>query len=381
MKCPVVSGLGVDIDLPDIDIGGVLNSIWDTLKGIGSDIADLPNRIFEGIKDVLHFLVEMVAGFGELFRWIASGVVYLGELILNGFKSIVGFVGDVVSTLWNGLKSVADKVHSFLEKAYDFLVSLFDRIKEFVYGFYHAIVNTVEEIIGWIVGKVRGALDWFVTKGEEVINTVKSSVSNSFSSLINAGIDALPDLVFANLSFKGLEKAFMDVDLLSGKASTEQVAKAIGKDLLLYPLMGWVSREFLKAFTPALTGGMAMDGSVFDSATGLGYQAETIVSSAPSYVPQLLERKVSTGVKGITYVTVWLKRPFVIVDESAKVVGRVMHSTYVRDPFSRAGAFATVTGRVGLEVRWATTVSQIYSSVRSIGRATTNVYLEGGNPL
>lgn len=150
---------------------GNFQDAWNGIKRIVDAWKGFFQTVWDGIKNVFSNVAQTFIGFftnawnGIKNAW-SSVVSWFGTIVSNiisAFTSIPGKIADFFTNAWNAVKNAWSNVTSFFggipDKIYSVFTSLPGRFisigKEIVQGLWNGINN----MVGWISGKVKGFTD------------------------------------------------------------------------------------------------------------------------------------------------------------------------------------------------------------------------------
>lgn len=243
----------------------ILSDIYDAIKGIASDVADLPSKIWDALKN----------GFNAFITAITSIV----QAIYGFLKAIANALVGVIKALWEGLKSIADKVKDALEKAWDVIKDFFGKLWDLIVGVGHWFSDKLLGIVHWIWNTIHNAISKFANWIVGILRSFLTDVGGLLSNAVNKGIDAIPDILTADLGILGIWKGYNTIK----EAKNWDDVKRGFIEMVGLPIVGWIAGELMKGLTPAFVGGKRLTpAGVLSGLTPIG-TINQAVSGLPTY--------------------------------------------------------------------------------------------------
>jgi len=243
----------------------ILSDIYDAIKGIASDIADLPSKIWDALKN----------GFYAFITAITSIV----QAIYGFLKAIAEALVGVIRTLWDGLMAIADKVKDALEKAWDVIKDFFGKLWDLIVGAVNWFGDKLLGIVHWIWNTIYGAISKFADWIVGLLRSFLYDVGGLLSNAVNKGIDAIPDILTADLGILGIWKGY---NTIKEAKSWDDVKRGF-LEMIGLPIVGWIAGELMKGLTPAFIGNKRLTpAGVLSSLTPIG-TINQAVSGLPTY--------------------------------------------------------------------------------------------------
>lgn len=157
-------------------IGGVFVGAWDLLKGAVSGAWSVIAPVWEGFKSALGFLGQvgsyvfdtvLVPAWKDL-QLAATGAWVLISPIWDGFKAGMSAVGEAATWLWqnaivpawDGIKAAFGGAWSFVSGVFEQLKDGFKSVADFVSGVWNGIAGAVKSALDAVINAVKGPLHW-----------------------------------------------------------------------------------------------------------------------------------------------------------------------------------------------------------------------------
>jgi len=276
-------------------IAGVVSSIWDTVKGIPSALADI-GRALKGV------VIDPIA---NALKWVAENFPKVADAVSGAFKTIADFIG-----------SLPLRVQEFVTKVGGFFADLAGRIQAGFSWFVDQVAKFPETIRGFIerVGglfgdlaeRIKGGFSWFieqVTKLPDVIKGLFEKAGAFFTDLatkIQGGfkwfidqVAKFPDMVRDFVTKVGSFFADLSEKVKGGFAwFLEQVGKI---------------PEFLKGLLERA--GKAIGDFVSKIQEGFKWFVDRVVEF-PSLVRDVLGKIIGDITTGVGGLVEWIKKGF-----------------------------------------------------------------------
>lgn len=191
--------------------GGIVNAIKGAFDGIGEFLGGLFATAWKLVQSAWSAAVEFFTGIGDGIRSVFETVTsFLGEAFSAAWSAITAVWGAAVgffSTIWNGISSAANTaataVGGAFQKAWSSVTSVWNGAVSFFGGIASSIVGVFSDIGGK-----------FLSIGSNIVDGLKSGISNAWNSFIgwignkvNGIVDAVkgmlgihsPSTVFAGI--------------------------------------------------------------------------------------------------------------------------------------------------------------------------------------
>ena len=196
--------------------------IPDMVNAIVEWIAQLPIRVFAWVSNlvvgVVQFFINLWDKVVEIVGWLVSGVV---QFFINLWNKVVEIVGWLVSgvvnyfiNLWN---KVVEIVTFLVDRVISFYTNLWNKVVEIVGNLVGGVVGWFQDMIGRVVGAVidfkdrvvrgfikikdgifdvfRGAKNWLVDTGKDIVRGLIDGAGKLLSRLGEFFLDKVPDFI------------------------------------------------------------------------------------------------------------------------------------------------------------------------------------------
>jgi hypothetical protein len=213
------------VDIP------ILSDIYDAVKGIAEDVAHLPSSIWDafksGIEAIWDALTSLLSAFIHWVKELANALLGLGQKIENAIKTALNYIKEALEWVW------------------DKIVGAFDWLKDKLLGIAH-----------WFWDKVSSAVHHFVDWITNLLTGFAHRVGGMFATMVNRGLDAIPDMITADLSIIGIWKGVEQVkEAKEWRDVRNGLLKMVGM-----PIVGWIAGELIRGLRGAWIGNRVLTG-------------------------------------------------------------------------------------------------------------------------
>jgi len=143
-------------------IAGVVSSIWDTVKGIPSALADI-GRALKGI------VIDPIA---NALKWVAENFPKVTDAVSGAFKTIADFIGSLplrvqefVTKVGGFFADLAGKIQA----GFSWFVDQVAKFPETIRGF----IERVGGLFGDLAERIKGGFSWFIEQVMKLPDVIK----------------------------------------------------------------------------------------------------------------------------------------------------------------------------------------------------------------
>ena len=175
--------LKVDYNFTPADIG-LLNSIIEYIKGIFSDIQDLPNKISDFFADLKNNLSSLFADVGEWFSQLGDNLKQWFESVGEWFSQLVDNLKQWFEDVGNWFSELFSNISAFFTGLWDDFTAWFKSLFIPRDGYFSEIFNLFGQWLSDHLG--------FLAQSADVITSLINTISNLNGS--SSGVIVFPEI-------------------------------------------------------------------------------------------------------------------------------------------------------------------------------------------